>query len=335
MFTEFLLTGATGFLGNTIAWKLHEKGYRCKALVTQKGKYNSKLPPDTELWYGDILDAESLDELFNGVSSDDTCVIHCAGIVSIASKPNPMIYKINVDGTRNILRLAAEHHVGRLIHVSSIHAIPEKPAGEIMSEINVFDEDFVRGEYAKSKAIASHIALQAAQEGLNLSIVHPSGLIGPRDWRHGQITTAIMSYCEGKLPAGVHGGNNFVDVRDVADGILACADKGLAGECYILSGHNTTVKAILEHVRTILNCKRLVYLPLQLIKMIAPIYEKIAVMRHKTTFLTPYSAYALGANAAYSHEKATEAFGFSPRRIEETIEDTVKWLIDTKQINAN
>lgn len=332
MFTRFLLTGATGFLGNTIAWILHKKRFYCKALVMQGDSYASKLPPDTELCYGDLLDADSLDSFFSG-KLDDTCLIHCAGIVSIASKPNPMIYKVNVEGTKNILHLAAEHHIGRLIHVSSIHAIPEKPVGMGMSEINFFDENLVKGEYAKSKAMASQFALQAAKDGLDLSIVHPSGIIGPSDWRHGQITSTIMSYCNGRLPAGVHGGNNFVDVRDVANGILACAEKGSSGECYILSGHIATVKTILEYVRELINGKRLAYLPLALVKMIAPIYEMIAVRKHQTPFLTPYSAYALGANADYSYEKAAKSFGYCPRTIKETIEDTVRWLIDTKQIN--
>ena len=331
MFTKFLLTGATGFLGNTIAWILHNKGFFCKALVMQGDSYASKLPSDTEICYGNLLDVDSMDSFFKG-KLDDTCLIHCAGIVSIASKPNPMIYKVNVEGTQNILRLAAEHHLGRMIYVSSIHAIPEKPAGTSMSETAIFDEKLVKGEYAKSKAKASQLALKAGKDGLNLSIVHPSGIIGPCDWRRGQITNTILSYCNGSLPAGVHGGNNFVDVRDVANGILACAEKGKAGECYILSGHVAAVKTILEHVRQLINGKRLSYLPLALVKMIAPLYEMVAVKKNQTPFLTPYSAYALGSNADYSYGKAAKAFEYNPRTIEETIEDTVRWLIDTKQI---
>lgn len=331
MFAEYLLTGATGFLGNTIAWILQERGCQCKALVTPGDSFISRLPTDTELFYGDILDRESLEGFFNGVS-EDSCLIHCAGIVSIASKPNPMIYKVNVEVTRNALSLAARHQIGRMIHVSSIHAIPEKPIGEIISETDVFDENLVKGEYAKSKAVASGLALQAAREGLNLSVVHPSGIIGPGDWRHGQITSAIMSYCQGELSVGVYGGNNFVDVRDVAYGILSCLEKGKAGECYILSGHNTTIKAILEHVRSVINGKKIIYLPLGFGKIIAPLYEKISLMRHETPFLTPYSAYALGVNSDYSHKKASMALGYNPREIEETIEDTIRWLRATAQI---
>ena len=333
MFSEYLLTGATGFLGNTIAWKLHEKGLKCRALVMEGDRFKSKLPPSIEQYDGDILDLSTLGRFFEQTGKD-ACLLHCAGIVSIASKQNPMIYKVNVEGTRNIIRLAASHNIGKVIHVSSIHAIPEKPKGQVMTEVDTFDEMLVKGEYAKSKAAASQIASRAAYEGMNISIVHPAGIIGPGDWRHGQITSTIISYCKGKLPAGVHGGNNFVDVRDVADGILACAENGRAGECYILSGHNTTVKNILEHVRKIINGKRLFYLPLQIVKMIAPVYERVASIRHEVPFLTPYSAYALGVNADYSHEKATREFGYTPRKIHETIEDTVKWLIAAKQISG-
>lgn len=148
------------------------------------------------------------------------------------------------------------------------------------------------------------------------------------------ITSTIMSYCNGKLPAGVHGGNNFVDVRDVANGILACAENGVGGECYILSRHNSTVKTILEHVRELINRKRLLYFPLTLVKMIAPVYEMIAVKKHQTPFLTPYSAYALGANADYSRGKAAKAFRYCPRMVEDTVKDPVRRLIDTRQINT-
>ena len=331
MFTKFLLTGATGFLGNTIAWKLYEKGIRCRALVMPGDCHISKLPPETDLFIGDLLDLTSLDTFFRGLP-DNVCLIHCAGIVSIASRQNPMVYKVNVEGTKNVLYLAEKYHVERVIYVSSVHALPDKPLGETITEIKIFDENLVKGEYAKSKAIASRLIMQSLDKGLNASIVHPSGMIGPCDWRCGQITNTILSYCNGTLPAGVQGGNNFVDVRDVAEGILNCAENGKTGESYILSGHCATIQTILEQVKKIIHGKKLVYLPLQLVKVIAPIYEKIAVLQKKSPFLTPYSAYALGTNANYSHEKATMAFGYNPRALKDTIEDTVNWLKKANKI---
>ena len=80
MFNKYLLTGATGFLGNTIAWTLHKKGAKCTALVMRRDPLVSKLPPSVEIVYGDVLNLASLQSFFNRMD-DNTCLIHCAGIV--------------------------------------------------------------------------------------------------------------------------------------------------------------------------------------------------------------------------------------------------------------
>src|SRR5699024_9363621 len=108
--------------------------------------------------------------------------------------------------------------------------------GKIMSEISEFSPEKVSGWYAKSKAKATALVLDAAKKGLNASVIHPSGIIGPGDIAMGSTTSMLISYCEGKLPVSVKGGYDFVDVRDVADGVIACCEKGERGQCYILSG---------------------------------------------------------------------------------------------------
>lgn len=333
MFSKYLLTGATGFLGNTIAWMLHNKDLHCVALVMKDDPFVSKLPPSTKLVYGDILNVNSLD-VFIGCKTSDSCLIHCAGLISIASKSNPMINEINVKGTTNLLSLALINRVKKTIYVSTIHAIPDSKH-KIITEINHFDEKKVKGEYAKSKAIASKIALQFSKEGLDISVVHPSGIIGPGDWRIGQITNTIISYCQGRLSIGTRGGNNFVDVRDVAQGILDCADFGKIGQCYLLTGHKSTIKNILDQVRKITNGKKILYLPLWFVKIIAPFYEKAKLKKKEEPYLTPYSAYALGTNANYSNNKARTNFNFCPRPLAETIKDTVFWLKETSLISID
>lgn len=333
MFSKFLLTGATGFLGNTIARMLNEKGFSCKALVMSGDEYISKLPAGIEKYYGDLSKPESLNGFFDG-DLRDVCVIHCAGIISIATKNDDKIFKVNVEGTRNMLRLALNHKVGRFVYVSSVHALPEKPKGEEITETKSFDPNVVRGDYAKSKAIATDLALKAAKQGLNISVVHPSGIIGPLDWRHGEITTTIMTYCRGDLPAGVRGRNNFVDVRDVAEGILSCVEKGKMGECYILSGHVATIREILECVRPLIGGKKLLYMPLFLMKMFAPIYERHAAKKNKKTFFTPYAAYTLGSNSDYSNKKARRELGYKPRSLRQTIKDALRWLKKSGQLKT-
>ena len=325
MFNKYLLTGATGLLGNTIAWMLHQRGIKCVAFALSGDPYISKLPPSIKVVHGDVQNIESLYAFFSE-KDENTCLLHCAGIVSIATKKNPCLYSVNVDGTKNVLSLALEKGIKKTIYVSSIHAIPTAPKNNVMTEISTFDKDLVKGEYAKTKAIATNLALDYSKLGLNISIVHPSGIIGPGDWRCGEITHIIRSYLKGKLPAGSQGQNNFVDVRDVANGVLSCANHGKNGECYLLTGHQSPIKKILEQVRRMEGGKRLIYLPLWLIRMIALIYEKLMIRKKQKAFLTPYSAYALGANSNYSFEKANKELKFTSRPLEETIRDVVGWL---------
>ena len=108
-------------------------------------------------------------------------MIHTAGIVSIASNIEPVLMKVNVDGSNNVIRSCIKHAVKRLVYVSSVHAIAELPYGKTMKETDSFDPDTVVGGYAKTKAIATQSAIDARKSGLDTVVVHPSGMIGPGD----------------------------------------------------------------------------------------------------------------------------------------------------------
>ena len=219
MFDMYLVTGATGFLGRTIVEELVRRGSRVRALVLHGDPCTKLLPPEADTVEGDVSERDSLAAFFDG-AGESTCVLHCAGIISVASRPGQRIYQVNVEGTRNIVALCREHGVGRLVHVSSVHAIPEQPKGTVITEQCTFSPELVRGDYAKTKATATAHVLQAAQEGLNASVVFPSGLIGPGDVLGGSFTSMVRAFMTGKLPLAVNGGYDFVDVRDVAQGVL-------------------------------------------------------------------------------------------------------------------
>ena len=142
----------------------------------------------TEIYEGDVCNEESLEPLFATQDGEELIVIHCAGIVSIASGYHKIVYDVNVSGTRNVVDCCIKHHVKKLVYVSSVHAIPEKPKGEIITEISHFDPGQVVGLYAKTKSEATQIVLNAAAEGLDASVVHPSGICGPYDYGRGHIT---------------------------------------------------------------------------------------------------------------------------------------------------
>lgn len=271
MFEKYLITGATGFLGRAVLAQLRDTKAEIHALVMEGDPLARELPQNVRVITGDVCDEAALGRFFAG-ADEHTCVIHCAGMISVATHPGDRIYRVNVDGTRNILKFCCKCGVGKLVHVSSVHAIPEKPKGTEIAETTTFAPELVRGDYAKSKAMATALVLQAAKEGLNASVVFPSGIIGPGDLGKGSITNMLLSFLAGKLPLAVKGGYDFVDVRDVAAGILACAERGLPGHGYILSGHYATIRDILELVKKTVNLRRSVsYLPISFAKLVAPL----------------------------------------------------------------
>ena len=233
MFDQYLVTGATGFLGRAVAEELVRRRAQVHALVLRDDPYIHLLPKEVHTVIGDVCVESSLTDFFADADSR-TCVIHCAGIVSVASRPGSKLYQVNVGGTWRVLRQCMEHNVGKMVYVSSVHAIPEKPKGCIITEDCEFSPGLVDGDYAKSKATATELVFAAAERGLNTSIVFPSGIIGPGDLQGGSFTSMAKSFLAGKLPLAVRGGYDFVDVRDVANGLLACSESGEPGKGYIV-----------------------------------------------------------------------------------------------------
>ena len=327
MYTKYFVTGATGFLGKAVIRRLLTKTADIYVLVMKDDPLEADLPAGIHVRQGDVCDPASL-ELFLDGAAPDSCVIHCAGIVSVASHPGSRIYDVNVGGTGNIVRACISHRVGKLIYVSSVHALTEKPKGEEMSaEANVFDPQKVIGDYAKSKAMATRIVLAAAKASLNANVVLPSGIIGPGDAAGGSITEMLLSFLAGKLPVAVRGGYDFVDVRDVAEGIVACAERGERGKSYILSGHYATIRDILKTVGHCTDIRKVVsYIPITLARLVAPFYELDSIRRKKKLFFTPYAVHVLRSNARFSRNTSEKDLGYAPRSLKETLFDTVKWL---------
>lgn len=330
MFDKYLVTGATGFLGRAVAEELVRRKAQVHALVLHDDPYTDLLPKEVRTVIGDVCDKSSLSDFFADADSR-TCVIHCAGIVSVASRPGPRLYQVNVDGTWKVLRQCMEHDVGKMVYVSSVHAIPEKPKGCIISEDCEFSPGLVDGDYAKSKAAATELVFDAAERGLNASIVFPSGIIGPGDLQGGSFTSMAKSFLSGKLPFAVRGGYDFVDVRDVARGILACSESGEPGKGYILSGCYVTIRRMLQLVGKAAKLKyRSICLPLGLARLAAPYYERRSLRERKPLFFTPYSVSVLASNGQFSHAAASERFAYQPRPIEETLGDMTAWLLNQK-----
>ena len=162
---------------------------------------------------------------------------------------------------------------------------------------------------------------------LNACIIHPSGIIGPNDYGNSHLTQLIKEVSDGKLFACVKGGYDFVDVRDVAEGIISACGKDNRGECYILSNKYITIKELTDLICDLQGRKRIkIVLPIGIAKLVAPFCELYYNLRKQTPLFTRYSLYTLSSNANFSNEKAKKELGFSNRDISHTIEDTIKWI---------
>lgn len=320
----YLITGITGFLGREVAQRLTAQQKKVIGLRLPGDK--AHLLPNVEYIIGDITKPYSLKKFFERAEGKEAVLIHCAGFVSVASEEE-RIWSVNVDGTRNIVDLCERYHIHKLLYVSSVHAIEEKERGQVIRETNQFSASKVKGIYGKSKAEATAYVQKASERGLYAMIVHPSGMIGPEDYSGGYMTETIKAYLKGYLPCAVDGGYDFVDVRDVADGIVKCTEKGKRGEAYILSNEYITVKRMFGILGR-LSGKRKVWgtVSLRVIQWASPFCEKVEKALGMPLLVTPYSTYTLGSNGNFSHEKAERELGYSARPVEETLADIVFWL---------
>jgi dihydroflavonol-4-reductase len=318
-----LITGATGHIGNILARKLLARGEKIRALILPCEDCTSVNDLNLELIEGDVLDLPSLRKAFQGAR----IVYHLAGIISIMPGKNPAVKQVNVQGTRNVIRAAHEAGVKRLVYASSIHALFRSPLGTIIDENTPFDPEHAISAYDKSKAEASLLVMDAAFLGMNTVIVCPTGVIGPYDFRGSEMGQLILDAMQSRLQFCVDGSYDFVDVRDVAEGLILACEKGRRGESYILSGEQLDVERlmILVHQASGIQ-KKLIKIPMtfaRIAALFAPLYYQLSRSKPR---LTPYALATVTSNSNISNFKAQQELGYKPRPLSESIADTVQWF---------
>lgn len=327
--TIYIVTGAAGHLGGHVTRQLLEKGKNVRAFVlpSERSHMEKIQCAKLEIFSGDICDPDSLKAVFEKKEGMDFIVIHCAGIISILEKEDECVRRVNVEGTANMIGACKKYGVKRLVYISSVHAIPEQPQGVITYEAKHFSPELVRGCYAKTKAEATQLVLDASAEGLNAVVIHPAGIIGPGAPKSSNMMHLIIKFAGGKLPAAVHGGFDFVDVRDVAAGVVAASESGKNRECYILGSKWYDLREFFDLLAEAAHRKKLkLYLPFWAVKLFVPIAETYYKLANKTPLFTSYSLFTLRQNAIYSHEKAQKEFGYKVRPLKETFQDILAYL---------
>ena len=320
----YLVTGACGHLGGTLVRLLERTGAQVRGLRLPSEQARDRA--HVTYYPGDVRDRDSLRPLFRGLAGREVVVFHTAAIVDISGEVTPQMVDVNVNGTKNILALCREYGVKRLVYVSSVHAIPEKDGYAVLREVDRFSPRQVTGGYAKTKAEATQAVLDAAAQGLDAVVVHPSGILGPFDGAENHLVQLVKEYAGGKLPACVKGGYDFVDVRDVAAGCLAAAEKGRSGQCYILSNRHYEVQEVLAMAKTLCHGRRLPVLPMWMAQAAEPLLGWVAKVKKQRPLYTKYSLYTLRSNDRFDHGKATAELGYRPRDLRQTVRDTLRWL---------
>ena len=328
-----ILTGANGHLGRTIVRQLAGSGKNVRGLVLPREDTAFLDEMGVETLYGDVRDRGSLKALFEGTDGQKLVVIHAAGIINITSHVPPEMWEVNVTGTKNMAELSLEYHAERFVYISSVHAIQEKPDREQILETKDFSADSVSGGYAKTKAEAAAYIMECAEKkGLPAVVLHPSGIIGPGDSGTNHVVAVIKAYLEKRVPASIWAGYNLVDVRDVAQAVIASIDKGRVGETYILSGHHCKLPNIFKAVNLIVGDGPRIcpVVPKWVARLAVPIIEKAALRGNKRPLFTKYALETLDSNDNFSYAKASRELGFHPRSIFDSLKGTVAWLEQVK-----
>ena len=326
----YLVTGAAGFLGGTICRQLVERGERVRAFVLPNDKAIKYVPREAEIVEGDLCDIESLERFFLVPKNLEVIVMHIASIVTVNPEYNQKVMDVNVGGTENIIDMCKKYNCNKLVYCSSTGAIPELPKGEKIAETEDFhtlDPEKDVGCYSQSKAQATQLVLDAAKEGLNACVVHPSGILGPEDFAVGETTSTLIKIINGEMPAGIAGSFNLCDVRDLAKGAISAADKGRQGECYILGNDEVSFKDFAKLVSEESGCKGVkFFLPLGMANAMAKLMEKKAEKKGEKPLMTTFSVYNLARNNDFDSSKAKKELGYKTRSYRETIRDEIDWL---------
>ena len=318
-----VITGAAGHLGNVLLRKIVNQNKKVRALILPGEDIASLRGIKVEKVDGDVCAPDSLRKAFEGAE----IVYHCAGIISILPGQQKKLYQVNVLGTRNVVDICLETKVKRLIYTGSIHALSEPKPGIAFNESRQFDPENVLGEYSRSKALGTLEVIKGIKKGLDAVILCPSGIIGPYDYRGSEMGKLIIDFVKGKVKAYVGGAYDFVDVRDVAEGLILACEKGKKGECYILSGQQISVWELLKFLEEISGVKAPSFkIPHQVARATGFFNVLYCNLMKIKPLFTPFSIDVLASNSLVSCQKAQNELGYAPRSIYQSIRDTVRWF---------
>ncbi len=244
---RIFLTGATGFVGHHVALALAGEGAQLRLLVRKSSKLANLEGIAGDTHVGDLSQPETLKPAL----AECDAVVHVAADYRLWIPDPKAMYKANVDGTRDLLRMAREAGVPRVVYTSSVATMHFRTDGIVINEDTPVSLADMVGHYKRSKFMAEQEAISAAEAGQQVMILNPTSPIGTNDSKPTPTGRIILDFLNGKFPAYMDTGLNLVDVAEVARAHVAALSKGKAGRRYILGGENLTLKQILDKMSAI------------------------------------------------------------------------------------
>ena len=244
---QIFLTGATGFVGHHVARALAAEGADLRMLVRKSSKLTNLEGIDGDTCVGDLAEPKT----FAPALKDCDAVMHVAADYRLWIRDPDVMYRTNVEGTRELLKLARETGVRRVVYTSSVATMAFRQDGIVVNEETPVSLADMVGHYKRSKFMAEQQAIAAAQDGQQVVILNPTTPIGPNDAKPTPTGRIFVDFLNRKFPAYVDTGLNLVDVTEVARTHVAALKVGTPGRRYILGGENLTLKQILDKMSAI------------------------------------------------------------------------------------
>jgi dihydroflavonol-4-reductase len=321
------VTGASGHIGINLIPELIKSGYEVRILSHRNEEILKKF--NVPVVKGDLLEPDSLHRFIDGAD----VIIHLAAVVTIHKKSVEAL-KVNVQGTKDLLEAAKKASVRKFIYFSSIHSMDENPMNQVLDESRAYNTHSPF-DYDHSKVVSEQMVLAANSEGFETIILNPTSVVGPMDYKPSLMGRAIIHLYNGRIPALLQGGYNWVDVRDVVKAALAAIPGSLPRQKFIIGGHWQSMTDLGTAVENSGGkpCPKLLA-PFWMAYLGAGVLSCLPFIRKDDQLFTKASLHTLqNSHKNISSEKAKRILNFQPRPFDETIRDTVQWFKETKMID--
>ena len=318
-----LITGSSGHVGSNLIRELTKQNYKIRC-IDFDGDHRAYEGFDVEIIKGDITERDSLVPIFKDVE----IVFHTAALINLDRRYRDQIRLVNVSGTENVCQASLNAGVKKLIHFSSVDAFYRFPIEEPLLEDRKLIDDPNAVPYDLSKADGQKIVLDYCQQGLDASIIHPTSIVGPNDFKPGLPMQEMVNLANGKRKVLPNWGYNFVDVRDLCITAISAVSKGKTGQNYIVGGEYHMYSYIAELMEEQLGRTVLLGTIPNFVSYLGPPYEYVKSLITKKPRVLTVDTLHTGktGNKVVPSALARSELGHNPRPLEETIHDMVSFF---------